>query len=286
MSAATAGVEAYHISKRPLTAWGEFAAGNTKSRAKIGSAGKPIGFWYAYNTEWSNFLTRTGNTSGTYKYRFVLREFTDDPSTPNPAAILKLSAANFDTFLEKYHDPKFVSSPKSMLAHFITQYFMSGDERLVEHLAEDIQEQLEEYEGDFETITDEKILAAPERGKHKGKIFIGGEEVSDEEADELVQKILDKHNYGIKDEPITTYNWIDFWKAVAADFAGVEFTADLIKPRTAPRNIRNIGGVTMEVSWLRLLDVVSGCIFDPETYFEGKKPSEFLVTEGGRKSVV
>lgn len=283
MSAAVAGVEAYHISKRPLTEWGEFGFGNEKSRGKIGSVGKPIGFWYAYDTAWANTLTRLGNTVGAYKYKFMLREFTDDPLTPNPAAILRLSATNFDSFMEKYHDPKFASSPKRMLGMLIMEYFMDGDDRLIHELPEDIQEQLEEYEGDYETITQEKILDAPESGKHKGKIFIGGEAISDEDAAELLQKILDKHNYGIKNTPIVTYNWIGFWKAVSADFAGVEFAADLIASRNAPRNVRNYDGTTVEVSWLRLLDVVSGCIFNPETYFEGKKPSEFRVTAGGRR---
>lgn len=285
MSAAVAGSEAYHFSKRPLTEWGEFASGNVKSRTKIGNAGKPIGFWYAYNTTWSNTLTSSGESVGAYKYRFLLREFTDDPSIPNPSAILRLSAANFDVFMEKYLDPKFVTSPKEKLATFIYEYFITGESPLIEVLPEETQEELEENEGDYETITSQKILNAPKKGKNKGKIFIGGKALSDEEAAALVQTVLDSHNYGIKDDPISMFDWIAFWKAIAVDFAGVEFTADLIVARNAPRNIRIYGDTRVEISWLRLLDVVSGCIFNPETYFEGKKPSEFLVTEGGRRKI-
>jgi hypothetical protein len=268
---------AYHLSKRELKSWGDFGFGNEQSRAKVGAKGKPIGLWYAYDTTWANTMTPQGFNVGKYKYLLPLGTFTTDPSTPDHSAILRLNEENFEEFLEKYHKKEYVTSPREKLANLIYQFHAFADDSILDVFSDsdELKERIEEVDYDPDEIVRQKILAVPTNGANKNKIFVNGRALSEDEMAGIVQDMVDAADE--PEEPFVMYTWPQFWKSVAEDFAGVEFEASLVKARNAPRNIRDLDGNSVEVSWLRLLDVVSGCIFNPETYFGGEQPPSLLV---------
>jgi hypothetical protein len=257
----------YHISKREIGSWGNFSPSNRKSRTKIGAEGKPIGFWYAHNTSWENITKSEKVDAGTYKYKFsVVYSFSVD--SPSPTSVLMLTADNFDAFLKKYHTKSFIVPPKKLIEKLIYQYFYEGDSALIPVLPEEVQEKLSEVEGDYEA--GRKILKVMKNGN----IIIDNKPVNDLAAKGMIDAIK------MVDESLITYDWPNFWNSVSRDFAGVEFDKSLIFPRKSPRIFKTVDGDVIEVSWLRKLDIVSGCIFDPQTYLH-RSPSEFKV--GGRR---
>ena len=273
---------AYHISNRELTKWGVDARDKLEM-SRVGKFGKPTGLWYGYDTAWANSLRARSENVGAFKYLLPLREFTDDPTKPNPDAILRLSGDNFDTFLSTYHTSAYMVTMHEKLREFIMRYFMEGDESILDVLPRKLKNKIKAYidEGDVELINEDGLLAVSVEGEN-GEIIIGGKQLSDAEIESYVNKIYERIEYKPLDARFIRYKWTGFWEAVSKDFAGVEFTGELIQARNAPRNLRTIGENIVDVTWLQFLDVVSGCIFHPETYFSGHLPQEFRVMEGGR----
>ena len=213
---------------------------------------------------------------GEYKYRLPLREFTDDPYMPDPDAILSLSKSNFTDFLDAFHKPEFFSDPCQLIDSLVFEAANQGSSALSLVIP---QENIDELVEKVLESTDDEFSLFKSSGQTEGCMnfaiqMINKWVVSDEAKDPTY---------------IRYYDWGAFWDGVAEKYAGVEFGADLIYPRKGEflwTGIQSdpIGGqsFTLHTNWLRLLDVVSGCIFHPETYF-AEKPTDLQVTAGGKR---
>ncbi len=287
MSAAVATpTEAYHFSKREIVHWGNFTALNKTSRSKIGKTGKPVGFWYAYATTWANTISGMGSVAMNtlkFKYKFPLHGFTDDVSSTDSSLILRLSNSNLQAFLMAFHKPEFFVEPRKLLDQLMYEYLVNGESAinlLLDHetLVGFVKQQLGEGDND-----DEPEPEVMEKYLRNFWTPIPYDKCT-EFANALINMSHQSADYSVV--PIPYYKWNKFWENVSQRFAGVEFTQDLIYPRDADRifiefdtgrpDLPYAGG--LDVSWLRLLDVVSGCIFDPATYFGDKTPPDFKET--------
>ena len=279
MSTTQATPPAYHISKREIKSWGNFSEENTKSRTKIGSSGKPIGFWYAYDSSWSNAHGPATHSVGEFKYRIPLGEFADDPYYPAPAKILRLNKDNFDDFLLAFHKTEFFKDPCSLLDSLVVEAAIKGDSALSLIIPEEM----------FEELKD-KVLETMNANSDTVEIFSKG--AGKDECTSFLIKLINtwtESSLATDLSYVRYYDWGAFWARVSENFAGVEFGADLIHPRQggfiwSDIESEPVGGLSykLHVTWLRLLDVVSGCIFHPETYFT-EKPTDLQVTTGGKR---
>lgn len=212
---------------------------------------------------------------GQHKYKLPLGEFTDDPYMPDLSAILRLDQSNFEDFLLAFHKPEYFYEPCEFLNMLVMEAVQHGDSALSLIIPEDLVLELVEKAVDDPDSTDFCKVASKESAAGFVVALINAWA-----ADPELRKDLSYLRY---------YNWGAFWKSVETKYAGVEFSADLVHPRDGEviwTGIESepVGGLAykLHVSWLRLLDVVSGCIFHPETYFN-KSPLELKVLTGGKR---
>jgi hypothetical protein len=284
MSAAVATTDVYHFTKREIKSWGDFDAQNIKSRHKIGLSGKPIGFWYAYASSWRTALAGMSGAPANvarFKYKLPLHGFTEDPASDSPTMILRLSQANLKTFLQTFHKPEFFVDPKGLLKSLTEEYIMSGDSDLtlfMDHEA--IMEYVKGKIGDPDMEDDD--VDPDDLANHMMKFWNRkSAETLASIVGEIITKSLSNRDYAMF--PVKYYKWHKFWENVSQKFAGVEFTEDVVYPRRGDRIFIEFDtgradlpyATGLDVSWLRLLDVVSGCIFDPKIYFDERPPTNF-----------
>ena len=81
---------------------------NPKDQVLISHYGKPMGFWYAYGTNWRNIVKegKTGRSSNTValRYEFTLPDnaFVTELKSATKDTIFQLSASNLDEFMKNF----------------------------------------------------------------------------------------------------------------------------------------------------------------------------------------
>ena len=65
------------------------------------------------------------------------------------------------------------------------------------------------------------------------------------------------------EEDFILYYWKEFWEGVSKDFIGVEFNPNIFNYTFLEIN----NELTLNISWLKYVEIKSGCLFKPKTFF-------------------
>jgi hypothetical protein len=124
-----------HYSSGGLTSEGLMEA--TNIQRKLHYNGKPSGLWYAYGDDWKRFVESGKNPLLTVetipkKYTFDISEsafITDVSAVGALNSILVLSAASFDAFMERFHRPEYIRTPRQIIEHGFRELQSEGGQR-------------------------------------------------------------------------------------------------------------------------------------------------------------
>jgi hypothetical protein len=257
-------------------------------RKTASETGKPAGLWYAYGDEWKEhfYNKKKNDKKPLWKYILNLKDadFTDDYETPAPTKILKLNRANIEDIFMKY-GKEFVKSNADILNDLIFSRQTDGDGTLnflvgskpikcdnnnnnnsnnnsIKNLPED----LKELANDIYSLICE---------------YINIEDIPSESLDLLIKEIDERYD----DIPYETFNWYEFWSKLAENFAGVEFAEDLLDVKEIPNPDPEKRGAMISTPFLSKVEIRSGVIFKPATFFAGRKEDwiEEAPKNGGRR---
>lgn len=260
-------MEAVHWSLSEIKDWKNSSI--SREQIKIGTFGKPIGFWYAYNDDWKKIANRN---SVKLKYKYVFHLKKDDFTTsldPNPNKILKLNHDNLLEFIEKYWDDDLYSDNSYMFL-----------------------QKLKDMEKWFSQTSSSRVTALQLHNQYKNKNWNEENTNKDEdkEKDDNADSIISNIQTKWQELPInrkrkyefSRFDWIGFWSGVSDFFAGVEFDPDLF-------TIANISlfnnYIVLDLSWLQDIEIQSGVIFKANTFFKELDiyPTLVEIAKGGKR---
>lgn len=253
---------------------------NPKDQVLISHYGKPMGFWYAYGTNWRNIVKegKTGRSSNTValRYEFTLPDnaFVTELKSATKDTIFQLSASNLDEFMKNFDRDEYRYPFNKLIETAV--YILVKDEK------SDILEELENRDktGKFRKFLkkmikdikkDYKKGIEPDYGMHFELLFDNFYDFLDSNPPSL--KALRADN-------INNYNWESFWKDVSDRIGGIEFSKDLF-------TINEWNGIWL--SWTDKLDIRSGVIFHPNIFRDEIVKKKILdvdpvvATNGGRR---
>lgn len=258
-----------HITDRPVERWSNQAA-QLSGQYRIERRGKPAGFWYAYENEWRKFYYKNTHTETLYKYTVDVpsRFFTTDIDATGATTILRLTPANIQDFVRHYvarvGRDALRTDPLARLYELILEDVQQGaghfdelreGEDYEDYEFADFLEELFERAGEGEEEADEEDEEDNEENKN--------EEVSAREAAKRA-RIAYQILADIGDEGRDAFQWPVFWDAVRTSLGGVEFSAEFFEGggRAAPPLADDI-----DLSWVKSVELRSGVIFKPRTFF-------------------
>lgn len=264
----------FHFTPKKITAFHNAPQDQLKLLALHG---KPLGFWYAYGTNWRNLVEtgKTGRSANTvaFRYKITLPEesFVTEVKSATPDTILVLSTLNLDAFMKRFHSKKYRYSAEKVIRDAFRVFTEDGDSNVLRELAE------EDKTGEFRAFLDEarkeiEIEEDPDNLPDYGEV-----------AYESFSEFIDASHpspEALRADGILTYNWASFWKDVASSIGGVEFHTDLFA-------IKEWNGLWLP--WTDKLDVLSGVIFHPNTFHNGVLVEHILQVDpdaarnGGRR---
>ena len=226
-------------------------------------SGKPMGFWYAYGTNWRNLIEagRAGQKRNTknigYRYDVPIPEeaFVTDVASITPNVILELSASNLDDFMERFHRDEY--QPKLSIEETINaaleRWAQEGDSHVLQEMAK------KDSTDTFDAFLDEMREAMDTNDNNERIDLEGLIEITHDRYYELFMENPPSEAARIADD-IGTYDWVSFWDGVSSSVGGVEFHEDLF-------TITEWKGISL--TWTDKLDIHSGVIFDPATFRDG-----------------
>jgi hypothetical protein len=295
--------EVNHITDTPIRRWSDSKLQFT-GQLRIEQKGKPAGFWYAYGNEWYAFYYRPRfNKSNTacntlYKYTVPIPSsaFTSNVLIADRTAIVRLSPANIKAFVKHYVDKagidKLIADPRKRFYELLEEDIKENAGHFEELLAQrnythrkmlrrifslagDMTE--EEWNNNNEDYVDENnenLENLSEEIEEENEE--GGDE--DENADDIyeqidrlldkaggdavVRQILDDIGGEAADLP---FQWPVFWDTVRGEIGGVEFSAEFFNGKV---DLRSLSINSIDLSWIALVELRSGVIFKPATFFK------------------
>jgi hypothetical protein len=239
--------------------------------------GKPMGFWYAYGTNWRNLVEagRAGRSVNTVTLRYEVslpeEVFVTDVASATPNTILELSAQNLDEFMERFHRNEYQSSSEDIISAAFYGFVMEGSSAILKELSakdktgelraflKEIQEEMETQNG-YEDPPDYTEIAFD----RFSDLFANSRPSS----------------AALRADNTRDYEWGSFWEDVASSVGGIEFHTDLF-------TIQEWNGIWLP--WTDKLSVHSGVIFHPNTFRNGVLVEHILQVEpvraraGGRR---
>lgn len=272
--AASASRKLFHFTPKKITAF----QNSPKDQLKLLAIhGKPLGFWYAYDTDWKNLVEKgeTGRSMNTValKYEMTLPEefFVSDIEKAKPNTIFELSYANLDAFMKKFHRDDYRSSENEIIRQAFIKFVKDGDSTVLNELAEadntgNFIEHLDEIKEEIANLNDQNNL--PDYGNEAYEYFF-----------ELFEQV-DPSPEALRSDQILNYDWASFWENVASSVGGVEFHTNLF-------TIKKWNGLWLP--WRDQLDVRSGVIFHPSKFGDGILVEQILKVDpvatksGGRR---
>jgi len=264
----------YHFTPKKITAFQNKPRDQLKLLA---IHGKPLGFWYAYGTNWKNLVEsgKTGRSRNTValQYEMTLPEeaFVSDVESATSDTILELSAANLDAFMTRFHNDAYRSSKKEIIHQAFIKFVKEGDSAVLNELAESdntgmFHEHLDEIREEIANVDDLNNL--PDYENEAYEYFF-----------ELFEKV-DPSPGALRSDQMLNYDWTTFWKNVASSVGGVEFHTNLFTIHEWKK---------LWLPWTDKLDVRSGVIFHPSTFRDGIVVEQILMVDpvaeksGGRR---
>jgi hypothetical protein len=264
---------------------------NTPSREQIRTVvktGKPAGLWYAYGDEWkAHFYNKNNSKKAMWKYTLNLHDddFTDTYDHPAPTKILKVNKDNFVGVVAKY-GKDFIKSNTDILEDLVYRRQADGDGTLDFLLGEDeincdsnnnnnnntniknLPKNLKELSNDIYSLICE---------------YINIDDIPSESLDLLFEEINKRH----RDDklPYKTFDWAEFWNKLSEHFAGIEFAEDLLGVKEIASPAPEIRESAVSTEFIPLLEIRSGVIFKPATFFADRKADwiEEEIKNGGRR---
>lgn len=274
--AASASRTIFHFTPEKITAF----QNRPKDQLKLLAIhGKPLGFWYAYGTNWKNLvesgkIDRSRNTVA-LQYEMTLPEeaFVSDVESATSDTILELSAANLDAFMKRFHNDAYRYSKKEIIHQAFVKFVKEGDSAVLNELAEadntgTFHEHLDEIREEIDNVNNLNNLPDYEK-----------------EAYEYYSELFEHVNpspAALRSDQILNYEWDKFWENVASSVGGVEFHTNLF-------TIHKWKKKKLWLPWTDKLDVRSGVIFHPSTFRDGILVEQILMVDpiaeksGGRR---
>lgn len=264
----------FHFTPKKITAF----QNSPKDQLKLLRIhGKPLGFWYAYGTDWKNLVEKekTGRSRNTValKYEMTLPEefFVSDIEKATPNTIFELSDANLDAFMKRFHQDDYLFSKKEIIRQAFIKFVQDGGSAVLNELTEadntgTFQEHLDEIQEEISNLNDMNNL--PDYEKEAYKYY-----------SELFEEV-DPSPAALRSDQILNYDWTTFWKNIASSVGGVEFHTNLF-------TIKEWNGLWLP--WTDKLDVRSGVIFHPSEFGDGIVVEQILTVDpvaeksGGRR---
>lgn len=272
--AASASERIFHYTPKKITAFQNRPRDQLKLLA---IHGKPLGFWYAYGTNWKN-LVESGKTDRSrntvaLQYEITLPEeaFISDVEEASPNTILKLSAGNLDSFMTRFHKDSYRTSKKEIIHQAFVKFVEESDSAVLNELAETdntgmFHEHLDEIREEIANVNDPNN--PPDYENEAYEYFF-----------ELFEKV-DPSPAALRSDQMLNYDWTAFWKNVASSVGGVEFHTNLFSIQEWKK---------LWLPWTDKLDVRSGVIFHPSTFRDGILVEQILMVDpvaeksGGRR---
>lgn len=289
-----------HITDTPIRRWSDSKLQFT-GQHRIEIKGKPAGFWYAYGNEWYAFYYRprfnknNAACNTLYKYTAPIPSsaFTSDVRISDQTAIVRLTPANVKAFVKHYVDKagidRLITDPRKRFYELLEEDIQEGAGHFEELLArrnythrkmlrrifalindmgeEEWNENNENNEKDVdendENLNEEDEEENEEELDDGDDIYAQIDHLLDKAGgDAAVRQILDDIGGEAADLP---FQWPLFWDTVRSEIGGVEFSAEFFNGKTDLKSL-SVDGI--DLSWIALVELRSGVIFKPTTFFK------------------
>lgn len=252
----------------------------------VAKTGKPAGLWYAYGDEWkAHFYNINNSKKAAWKYTLNLKDddFTEDYTKSSPNKILRVNKTNFADTVAKY-GKEFIKSNNNILEDLIYRRQSNGDETLDFLLGS---KPISCSENNSINNNNNSIRNLPEDLKDLANDiysliceYINIEDISPESLKLLIKEIDERYS----EPPYITFDWPGFWRKLAENFAGIEFSGDVLDVVEIPSPNTEIRSV-ISVSFMPFVEIHSGVIFKPASFFAGREAwIEEEIKEGGQRN--
>lgn len=264
----------FHYTSKKISSFHTSPPDQVKLLARYG---KPMGFWYAYGTNWRNLVEagRAGRSANTVtlRYEVILPEeaFVTDVASATPSTIFELSASTLDEFMERFHREEYQHPSEELISAAFYVFVTEGDSKTLEEVAK------QDKTGEFGAFLDkirEEMETQNEYEDPPDYVELAFDRFSD-----LLTRIRPS-TAALRADHLHDYDWEPFWEDVAASIGGIEFHTDLF-------TIPEWNGVGLP--WTDKLGVHSGVIFHPNTFRKGVLVEQILQVDpvgarsGGRR---
>ena len=211
--------------------------------------GKPSGFWYAYGTNWQEYIISEPQGKRTkentqFRYEFTLPEetFVTDVEDAMPDTILQVSKANLDSFMRKFVKKSHRHTAYDVVKRAFEDRIKSGKSSSV---IDELAAKDDKFKENLPTLSKSSIGTIVKKIKKE------------------YASLLNHYTPSIKalqEDNNINYDWVFFWEDVSNAIGGIEFQSDLL-------DVDEWDGIWL--SWTRPLSIKSGVIFRPTKFRDG-----------------
>ena len=106
--------------------------------------------------------------------------------------------------------------------------------------------------------------------------------ISPELADDVIKRI--NREYSGEKTPYDEFDWKQFWDIMADNYAGVDFTYNILSLEKIPNPVHP--SKTIDTDFIKYLEIRSGVIFKPATFFKGRSWKEEKITKNSGESMM
>jgi hypothetical protein len=280
---------------------------NTPSRDQlkvVKQRGKPAGLWYAHGSDWKKHFYKNNRDLWKYTLNIGYKDFTSDYTKPAPTKILRLNKDNFAEVVAKY-GKACVYSNREILSNLIFERNYSGDDTLNFIVGDDDIDCDSENNNNgnnnnnnnnnynnnsynsngggnnnnLDELKDDLIDAICNIQEDSSNSM---KYISSDLADDVIKRI-DKEYSGEK-TPYKEFNWERFWNIMADNYAGVDFTYNILSLETIPNPVDHTK--ILDTDFIKFLEIRSGVIFKPATFFKGRSWKEEKITKNSGESIM
>jgi hypothetical protein len=277
----------YHITDTPIQQWSDRKIQAT-GQYRIEQRGKPAGLWYtAHENSWYRFYYANRPCTTAYKYTLQVpaRCFTEDIGAKGVDVILVLTPTNINAFVKSIVEnvgiDSFYADPYGRLYTLLMEDIQKGAghfepllhdksypyRRVLRQMFSYLGWEGDEEEEDEEDEEDEDYESNEEN--EKGADEEENYEGNENEEEEPIRRILERaggtpvvlqllKDVGEEEPP---FRWPVFWDAVREQVGGVEFSEAFFEKSV-------LNALPPELAWIALVELESGVLFRPRTFFK------------------